>query len=98
MDTIVYFDNFVNQCEYFYFHDKSPLSNNGYNCSHPKQEYREDKIGCCYSWACPFGHKAEKEDFEDKDIDNNGHEYSEGQFMVLYDKEELNEINEGVRN
>lgn len=85
MRKIITFDDFVAQCEHFYCHEEINV-NNSYNCKHSKQEYLEEGIGCCYSWTCPFGYEAEKEDFEDELIDNNGFEYNEdwphGLFIV----------------
>ncbi len=84
MDKIIDFDNFVKQCDYFYTDNKKHV-NNGYNCNHPQQKYKEEGIGCCYSWTCPFGHEAEKEDFENEKIDNNGWKKDEDGLFVVYD-------------
>ena len=95
MRKIIDFDSFSNQCEYFYAEDISPMANNGYNCNHPKQDYKEFDVGCCYCWTCPFGFEAEEEDFKDKEIDNNGYkkdDYAENEFLVLYSKKELKNI------
>lgn len=62
----VLFDQFAYECKYF---DGESDANNGYGCDHPEQEEKEDDLGCCFCFSCPRGFPADKEDFENKDID-----------------------------
>jgi len=72
-------DSLVRQCGYFYCGEV----NNGYNCTHPKQEEKQNGEGCCYAWSCPLGYEADEEDFGNSEIDNDGYtECIEGEFVV----------------
>lgn len=80
---------FANRCGYFYnaFVEKGISVNNGYNCSHLEQAEIEnvngESIGRCHCFSCPLGYEADEEDFEGADIDNQGYEYEEMQFIVI---------------
>lgn len=63
---IVPFDTFVGECEFF---DGDSDANNGYGCSHPKQEERQFGKGCCYCFSCPRGCSADKESLNETDIE-----------------------------
>lgn len=71
MRKAVIFDEFALQCPFQYTFGKG-FVNNGYNCSHPKQEIVEDvgymgkkKCGCCHCFSCPLGIEAEQQDLTD---------------------------------
>lgn len=80
---------FANECGNFYnaFLEKGISVNNGYNCNHSEQTENEiindEIIGRCHCFSCPLGYEAEEEDFEDAEIDNQGYEYEEMQFIVI---------------
>lgn len=71
MRKMVQFDSFVSSCKFF----TSEFSvNNGYGCTHPKQEETDKdeegiERGKCYCHSCPFGLEADKEDVDNPDID-----------------------------
>lgn len=81
-------DAFANSCGYFYnaYIKYGIIVNSGYNCSHPdqKETHTENgkKVGCCYSWSCPLACKADEEDFNDPEIDNQGFDFKEMQYVV----------------
>lgn len=83
---------FANQCGYFYnaYIEKNISVNNGYNCNHKEQEEIEtvngQRIGSCYCFSCPLGNEADEEDFKDMEIDNQGYEYEEMQYLVIDDE------------
>ncbi len=80
---------FANRCGYFYnaFLEKNVSVNNGYNCSHPNQKEIEiinnEQIGKCYCFSCPLAIEADEEDFNKSEIDNQGYEYEEMQYVVV---------------
>lgn len=82
-------NSFANKCGYFSneFIEKGVDVNNGYNCRHANQdEYEEiegEKIGKCFSWSCPLCLYADEESFSEDDIDNQGYEYEENEFVVV---------------
>ena len=86
---IEHINDFANLCGYFENAciEKNININNGYNCIHPEQgEYEmvdKLKIGKCFSSSCPLGFDPDEEDFENPEIDNNGYEYQEGEFLVV---------------
>lgn len=47
-------------------------SNNGYGCSHPKQEEINDGEACCYRFSCPLGIEPDEETLESNTLDFNG--------------------------
>lgn len=65
------FDTFVGGCNYF---DSNSDVNNGYGCTHPEQEEKQEGKGCCFCFSCPLGTPADEESFEEPDIDWNGTE------------------------
>ena len=85
-------DVIASECGYFYnaFLTDGVSVNNGYNCNHPEQIEAEEvdskKIGRCHCYSCPLGHEADEEDFKDPDIDNQGYEYEEMQYLVINEK------------
>ena len=82
---IVVFDDFANDCKHLYTEEGKEYINNGYHCKHEDQKWKEEFfLGCCFSWTCPLGHEAEKEDFKDENIDNNGFEQYEYGLFVMY--------------
>ena len=92
MRKIYQINEFANKCGYFYngYLKEGATNNNGYNCSHPKQESFEIddktkiKTGNCYCFSCPLGCEADEEDFNDEEIDNNGWEAGdEEEFIVV---------------
>lgn len=82
---------FANRCGYFYnaYIEKNISVNNGYNCNHPQQEETEtvesQVIGRCHCFSCPLGCEADEEDFENTEIDNQGYEYEEMQYLVIHE-------------
>lgn len=82
-------DVVANKCGYFYnaFLEKGITINNGYNCNHPSQEETEEvngeEIGRCHCYSCPLGYEADEEDFENAEIDSQGYEYEEMQYLVI---------------
>ena len=52
--------------------------NNGYNCRHPKQEEKQNGVGCCFQWSCPLAIPADEEDCE-----KYGCEYEESEFVLV---------------
>lgn len=100
MKKVVLFDTFAYNCPFFYTFGNGNI-NNGYNCDHPEQEYMEDvedeedieetemkECGCCYTFSCPLGFKAEQQDWLDKDqIDWDGlcesGEVEEGEYFLV---------------
>lgn len=88
-------NEFANRCGFFYnaYIKKNININNGYNCNHPDQtEYEEvdgEKIGRCHCFSCPLGYEAGEEDFENPEIDNQGYDYEEMEFVVV-EKDEAN--------
>lgn len=83
-------NDFANRCGYFYnaYIEKNISCNNGYNCNHPEQDNNEiidgQAIGNCYCWSCPLGYEADKEDFQNPEIDKNGWEdYEDNEFIVV---------------
>lgn len=67
------FDIFSAQCPYAYTFGRGDI-NNGYNCKHPEQEYREPagsnnrlSVGRCHCISCPLGLEAEPQDMTDPD-------------------------------
>lgn len=85
--TIMPINDFANMCGYFFnsqFDDSCDICpNNGYNCRHPECGEKYDGIGCCYTYACPFGWEADEEDCE-----KFGWDYEESEFIVI-DKPEI---------
>lgn len=77
------------KCQHFYsaYKKYGIMCNSGYNCNHPDQSetYSERgiEVGMCYCFSCPLGRMATSEDFESKDIDNNGYFYEEGRYLVV---------------
>ena len=65
------FDMFAGNCKYF---DSDADVNNGYGCSHPEQEEKQEGKGCCFCFSCPLGVPADEESFEEPDIDWDGTE------------------------
>jgi len=68
---IASFDEFAYACPYF---TSETDVNNGYGCTHPKQEETDPdenkkEHGKCYCWSCPLGIEAEAEDADNEDID-----------------------------
>jgi len=80
---------FANECGFFYnaFLEKEISVNNGYNCNHSEQTENEsvngEIIGRCHCYSCPLGYEADEEDFENIEIDNQGYEYEEMQYIVI---------------
>ncbi|MGF7059262.1 hypothetical protein [Brassicibacter mesophilus] len=82
---------FANECGYFYnaYLEDNFSCNNGYNCKHPEQietdinKQTGEEIGKCYSWSCPLAVEAGEEDFNNPNIDNQGYEYEESEFVVI---------------
>jgi len=77
-------DAFANQCGYFYnaYLSDGISANNGYNCRHPDQEQVHDGVGMCYCWGCPLGYEADEEDFMNQNVDTDGYEFEEGEFII----------------
>lgn len=63
------FDVFVEECEFF---DGASEVNNGYGCNHPEQEEKQHGKGSCFCFSCPLGCPADKESFNEKDINWDG--------------------------
>lgn len=72
------FGNFYNA-----YLESGTSCNNGYNCRHPGCGEIQEGVGLCHSFSCPFGYEADREDFENEDIDTRGYSYEEGRFIVL---------------
>lgn len=93
MRKIEELNRFANRCGYFYnaYLEKDISVNNGYNCRHPEQEEYEiedgEKIGSCYCWSCPLAYEADEEDFLNPEIDNQGYEFEEMEFVVFEESE-----------
>ncbi len=74
MRKVVSFEAFAFNCPYF---TSEYDVNNGYGCTHPKQEETDpDKSdierGKCYCWSCPLGIEPDEEDFINPDVDWDG--------------------------
>ena len=75
----------ANICGHFFNAELDPDSefspNNGYNCRNPKNETKENGIGCCYQWSCPLENviPADEEDCEKYGLD-----YEDGEFILVY--------------
>ena len=80
MQVLMEINEWAGRCGYFFnaYLEKDISMNNGYNCKHSECGHIEKGIGCCYSWACPFGHEADEED-----CINFGLEYEEAAFIIV---------------
>lgn len=82
---IMTINQLANICGHFFNAELDPDSefspNNGYNCRNPKNETKENGIGCCYQWSCPIENviPADEEDCEKYGLD-----YEDGEFVLVY--------------
>lgn len=93
---VVLFDEFASACDFF---DTEVNVNDGYGCTHKKQEETElvegVKQGKCFCFSCPLGIVAEDEDLSRDDIDWDGlcedGEVSESEYLLINIHEETTE-------
>ena len=75
----------ANICGYFFNAELDPDSefspNNGYNCRNPKNETKENGIGCCYQWSCPLENVIPA---DEEDCKKYGLDYEDGEFVLVY--------------
>jgi protein gp37 len=58
-------DSLASECGYF---DNSSSVNNGYGCTHPEQEERENGCGKCFDFSCPIASRLEPSEPLDQPI------------------------------
>jgi protein gp37 len=58
-------DSLASECGYF---DASSSVNNGYGCTHPEQEERENGCGKCFDFSCPIASRLEPSEPLDQPI------------------------------
>lgn len=82
MTVLMQINSLANRCNFFYNANFDPEAivcpNNGYNCRHKDCQEQQDGIGYCMASACPLAYEA-----DEKDCDDAGVEYEEGEFMVV---------------
>lgn len=63
---VVHLDVLVQYCGFF---DGRAETNNGYGCTHPKQEHRDraNNLGQCFDFSCPIASSVDPGESEEDD-------------------------------